>query len=229
MIRCLCCGEKSTGYGRDWFCDNCETLYVPFDPAKCVSQYGEEYKAEYLRREKSNTNGPLQFTRWKLVQSHVQKGKILDMGCGVGAFLKKTPPNFMSFGIEINGLEVEHCKGQKLSVSNSIPVEEFDAITFWDVLEHFPDLNFIHNLKETFLKPGGFIFITVPNFTRELLPTIIAWKHYKPNEHIHCFSEKSIDAFCDKFGFKYISKNYEESVVRGDHKSIASYVIQNLG
>lgn len=227
-VRCQCCGEQTNGCGGDWYCQNCETLYVPFDPTKLVSQYGEDYKEEYLRRESLNSNGPLQLTRWRMVASHVPRGKILDMGCGVGAFLKAAPRSYMGFGVEINSTEVEHCRQQGLNVSADIPVEEFDAITFWDVLEHFPDLNFIHNLKGTFLKKGGFVFITVPNFTPELLTTIKEWKHYKPNEHIHCFSEKSIAAFCEKFGFQYIRQSFDESAIRQPYKSIASYVIQNL-
>lgn len=228
-MRCQCCNNKVQGVNGDWYCDHCETLYVPFDPASLVSQYDEEYKDEYLRRENLNANGPIQMTRWRLVQSYVPSGKILDMGCGVGAFLKKTPQNFMSFGVEINPLEVEHCKSQGLNVSSDMPIHEFDAITFWDVLEHFPDLNFIFNLKQTFLKKNGHVFITVPNFEARMLPRIKEWKHYKPNEHIHCFSENSIVAFCEKYGFQYLACNFDESSIRQPYKSIATYVIQNRG
>ena len=47
----------------------------------------------------------------------------------------------------------------------SLPVKSFDAITMWHVLEHVHELhNYIKKIKEL-LKPGGKLFIAVPNYT----------------------------------------------------------------
>lgn len=224
---CQCCENEMSLVDGDWFCDNCETLYVPYDSTLLISQYGEDYKNEYLRRENLEENGVLQDIRWGFVQKFISGGSVLDMGCGVGAFLKQSPPAFSACGVEVNLTEIDHCRQQGLNVSAEIPRCKFDAITFWDVLEHFPDMTILNDLKSHMFSHTH-VFITVPNFGKTLLEQVKTWKHYKPNEHIFCFSPHSIRCLCEKFGYEFVSQNFDESRVRGDYSSIATYAIRPI-
>jgi len=74
----------------------------------------------------------------------MNSGSILDIGCGVGAFMQKCPPKYSIFGQEINSTCVEYCLSQGLDVKEDLPYgQKFDAITMFDVLEHFDDLSII--------------------------------------------------------------------------------------
>jgi 2-polyprenyl-3-methyl-5-hydroxy-6-metoxy-1,4-benzoquinol methylase len=103
-----------------------------------------------------------------LINSESQRGKILDIGAGVGDFLSVAKKD----GWEIIGVEpsekakaIAKNKGVAFVESlNDLENNSFDVITMWHVLEHVPDLeNQIKELKRL-IKPSGTIFIAVPNF-----------------------------------------------------------------
>lgn len=103
-----------------------------------------------------------------LINSESQRGKILDIGAGVGDFLSVAKKD----GWEIIGVEpsekakaIAKNKGVTFVESlNDLENNSFDVITMWHVLEHVPDLeNQIKDLKRL-IKPSGTIIIAVPNF-----------------------------------------------------------------
>ena len=104
----------------------------------------------------------------KLINSQSEKGKILDIGAGVGDFLADAKNDgWETFGTEPSdkAKAIAIKKGVSF-VDNLSQLENnsFDIITMWHVLEHVPDLeNQISELKRL-LKPNGTILIAVPNF-----------------------------------------------------------------
>lgn len=104
----------------------------------------------------------------KLINSQSQKGRVLDIGAGVGDFLLVCKNNgWESIGIEPSdkAKTIAKNKGvifvEKLS---DLEDNSFDVITMWHVLEHVPDLeNQIKELKRL-IKPNGTVIIAVPNF-----------------------------------------------------------------
>jgi len=229
-MKCQCCDAECIKKRPDfhspfnWYCKKCTTLHVPlYDP----DIYDKDYRDDYLQRLNSPTNEPIQRIRWNLVKSQLNGGIVLDIGCGVGAFLRACPSDFSVVGQEINPTCVEYCQGDKLKVSTELPEQQFDAITMFDVLEHFPQLDSLNTIKNL-LAPNGYLFITVPNFTKDLLDDIKNWKHYKPYEHIHLFSVESIKAIASKYGFQYLSTNWDESEIRKPHRSISSHILRAI-
>ena len=104
----------------------------------------------------------------KLINSQSEKGRILDIGAGVGDFLSVAKKD----GWETIGIEPSE-KAKTIAIKKGVSFVEsivelennsFDVITMWHVLEHVPDLeNKIAELKRL-LKPNGTILIAVPNF-----------------------------------------------------------------
>ena len=104
----------------------------------------------------------------KLINSQSQKGKILDIGTGVGDFLAVAKKD----GWEVFGTEPSE-KAKTIAKTKGVPFVEnlselenhsFDIITMWHVLEHVPDLeNQIKELKRL-LKTDGTLIVAVPNF-----------------------------------------------------------------
>ena len=104
----------------------------------------------------------------KLINSESQKGRILDIGAGVGDFLSVCKNDgWDTIGIEPSDKAKTIAKSKGVSfVENVSELESnsFDVITMWHVLEHVPDLeNQIRELKRL-IKFNGTIIIAVPNF-----------------------------------------------------------------
>lgn len=104
----------------------------------------------------------------KLINSQSKKGRILDIGAGVGDFLAIAQNDgWQAFGIEPSDKAKAIAIKKGVSFVDDLSELEnnsFDVITMWHVLEHVPDLeNQILQLKGL-LKSNGTILIAVPNF-----------------------------------------------------------------
>ncbi|MEK7073870.1 MAG: class I SAM-dependent methyltransferase [Patescibacteria group bacterium] len=110
----------------------------------------------------------------KLIEQYYRGGKLLDVGCGTGYFLKYVKDrnnNWKVFGIEPSSLLRSVAqKNTKITIKTGtlrrIPYGDnyFNVITCFDVLEHSKDLN--ENLYEIrrVLKPGGLLLVQAPNY-----------------------------------------------------------------
>lgn len=104
----------------------------------------------------------------RLINSQSSKGRILDIGAGVGDFLSVAKNDgWETIGIEPSDKAKTIARNKGVSfVENLSELESnsFDVITMWHVLEHVPDLeNQIKELKRL-IKPNGTVIIAVPNF-----------------------------------------------------------------
>ncbi len=133
----------------------------------------------------------------KLINAQSPKGRILDIGAGVGDFLQVVKNNgWQTIGIEPSEKAKTIAKTKGVSfVENLSELEDnsFDIITMWHVLEHVPDLeNQIKELKRL-VKPSGTILIAVPNFKSfDALHYGKYWAAYDVPIHLWHFSKKAI-------------------------------------
>lgn len=147
-----------------------------------------------------------------LVSSVTEKkiGKILDVGCGTGAFLHTMKIS----GWNITGLEPDENARKKaieLYDVHSLPANDFynlpdhsfDAITLWHVLEHVHDLHGYMKKLKNLLVPNGKLFIAVPNYTsydaqfyKEF------WAAYDVPRHLYHFSPQAMKSLWNEHGLK---------------------------
>jgi 2-polyprenyl-3-methyl-5-hydroxy-6-metoxy-1,4-benzoquinol methylase len=100
------------------------------------------------------------------------QANVLEVGCGVGAFLKRLQLEKQSHavGIELNGDAARKAIQNGFNVS-SLKVEEyskthevcFDVICAFQVLEHITDIRLFLNHLIKILKVGGYLIMAVPN------------------------------------------------------------------
>lgn len=137
---------------------------------------------------------------------------LLDVGCASGVFLSKAlDTGWQVFGIEPS--EVLYREALERIGSRGVVVSEifenmdfgelrFDAITLWDVLEHVVDpLNFMQRCHDL-LKPGGYLFLNVPDidsFEARFLGT--RWPLLLP-EHLNYFNRRSLKLGAEKSGLQ---------------------------
>ena len=110
--------------------------------------------------------------RFTLMRRHVQlEGKrILDAGCGVGAFvqhLREFTPDVQGFDIERESVlrGIEEVPGLSVAVAEHLPYRDgaFDVILMHEVLEHVDDdLESLREMRRV-LAPGGQLVVFCPN------------------------------------------------------------------
>ncbi len=150
--------------------------------------------------------------RWKrnLIQQEFKTGRILDVGCGAGIFLNAMKRK----GWEINGTEpsaiarenAERLLQQPVFQSLEVlPEKKFDVITLWHVLEHIADLPVTMQQIKRLLKPGGVLYIGLPNYNSFDAQKYGAyWAGYDVPRHLWHFNTQSMTAFLKKQDYTLI-------------------------
>jgi len=147
--------------------------------------------------------------------------QLLDVGCGAGMFVRTAlDGGWDSYGVEPSSYASEIAKrnlGYRVHTgflhSSAFDTISFDVITLWYVLEHVPDpMNILaHSYK--LLRPGGTIFIAVPNaryilLRRRLLQVLTGTPgSVHAHEHLYHYTSRTLKAFLDKVGFEFISEH----------------------
>ena len=161
------------------------------------------------------------------------QGKLLDVGCGNGVFLKKMEQlGWQGHGVEFDPNSVKRAKNIGLDVlARSLehakyPSDTFDLVTMIHVIEHLPQPDF--TLQECFrvLKPGGRIMVVTPN-TRSLGHQRFkqAWRGLETPRHLYLFSGQSLATMIEASGFKL---TIEKTIARtAKSMYLASLDIQN--
>jgi 2-polyprenyl-3-methyl-5-hydroxy-6-metoxy-1,4-benzoquinol methylase len=137
------------------------------------------------------------------------KGKILDIGAGVGDFLATAHQNgWGTIGVEPNpkAREIAEKKGVLfVDKTENLLDNSFDIITMWHVLEHVPDLEIQLNELKRLLKPNGHIIIAVPNFKSfDAKYYKEYWAAYDVPIHFWHFSKTAIKLIFEKKNIKFI-------------------------
>lgn len=152
-----------------------------------------------------------------------RSGRLLDMGCGLGFFLKRIEAysSWETYGCEISPAAVRYAH-KTLGLDNvvcsrlediNLPQNTFDLITIWDVIEHIlrpdPLLRRCHSL----LKEGGICFMRTPNISiqlprarlkkmlRGIQPGLI---YLQARDHLHHYSMSSIRKLLMRNGFSRV-------------------------
>jgi SAM-dependent methyltransferase len=108
-----------------------------------------------------------------MIRKYKISGKALDIGCAYGYLADYLSRHgFSSTGCDISEYALQvasgmfpHVKTFRADIDNgfSLPEEEFDVITAFEVLEHCRNLDNIAEKVARSLRPGGVFLISVPD------------------------------------------------------------------
>ena len=130
---------------------------------------------------------------------------ILDIGCDKGYFLDEARRfGFLVKGVEPSQSARQYCSRIQIDVSSTLEEvhDSFNAITMWHVLEHFPDPNTLLQEISKHLKPGGFVFVRVPNFSNIWCKIFGKfWIWFQPQNHYFHYSPASLRTLFLQNGF----------------------------
>jgi len=149
----------------------------------------------------------LQFARQR------QLSRVMDIGCGAGAFLDAAvQAGLQACGLELNPQAAAVCRSKGHEVHSCLmsdfasraTEERFDLVTAFQVLEHVPDpLQFIAQAARL-LKPFGYLAIAVPN-ERGVHAICSLDPHLWPPHHISRWRIQDLQGLAKKCHLEVIS------------------------
>ncbi len=204
-------------------CNQCSSAFtqdIP-EPEAIGAYYASENYISHSNTQKGFINRMYHLVRTrtllakrKMLQQFtgMDKGNVLDIGCGTGAFLH----SMQQAGWQITGLEPDdraRKNAKQLFNIDTLPSHEifnlpqnsFDAITMWHVLEHVHQLHeYIKQIKNL-LTSNGRLFVAVPNYTSyDAAVYQQYWAAYDVPRHLYHFSPAGIKALMKQHGLEVI-------------------------
>lgn len=202
-------------------CADCTLRFTQDVPAE--DHIGPYYKSEnyisHTATKKGLINNLYHAVRKRTIQrkrqlitklTGVTAGALMDIGAGTGTFAAE----MKAHGWQVTGLEPDDT-ARKVAYDmhgvQLLPPDElekaapgsFDAITMWHVLEHVHALQHYMQRLKVLLKPGGKLFIAVPNYTSaDAVKYGKDWAAYDVPRHLYHFSPKSMQALLERNGLK---------------------------
>lgn len=209
IVQCCCCDVIQTLEHHDSVSPDYVNLDVDKIDAGRIWCQGQHKLRAYHQWWKSAR---------KLMGTIEHNAKVLDIGCGTGGFLRfARDKGFTVFGFDASCAQVEYAKKDFPNVRQAISPTKyleqinqldlrFDFVVLWDVLEHIRNpLQFLKEVK-FILRPGGFLFASVPNGHAMLLKHhIYSFIHkpfsFHPWEHVFYYSPSSLAHYLNKSGY----------------------------
>lgn len=165
--------------------------------------------SEYLANERLFKN--IFRKRFKLIARYLKGGCVLDIGCSNGVFLDLfREAKFKTWGVEPSKtVRSAKQKGHKVIATTfelaKLPSNYFDLVTMNHVLEHMDSPEKILLKVNHVLKPGGVLFVDVPNaggLGAKLLGRY--WPYRLPKEHKHQFTRANLLNLLRVAGFEVV-------------------------
>ncbi len=149
------------------------------------------------------------------IPPHLQRGRVLDIGCSFGLFLKTAKDR----GYDVEGLELNEKAGRmaeekfgirvqpRLLEDCRFPDQHFDIVSMFGVIEHLPKPVEVIREVHRILKPGGMFIGRCPNVA-SLVCMILRGeaRTFTGRVHLSYFSEKTLHELLEKrIGFREVA------------------------
>ena len=202
-------------------CKKCSFLFT--NPRPDRNEIGKYYESQNYISHHSSGNDLMSIVyrlvrKWNIkkkfiIISTLSNGKnLLDIGCGSGELLQY----FNSHGWNTMGIEPNNT-ARKIAVEQNnvnafpegqleeMPDASFDVISLWHVLEHISDLHKRMAEIRRLIKPGGTIFIAVPNASSYDAKYYNSfWAAFDVPRHLYHFTRETISLLVSNYQFEMI-------------------------
>ncbi|MFO0981650.1 MAG: class I SAM-dependent methyltransferase [Planctomycetota bacterium] len=248
-LPCLLCGatEPRTMFTEPPYrivkCTGCGLVYtLPRLPAETIAQM---YQVDYWQSAQAKDFGYTDYVRDRelylrtyrmrrklILKYHPQPGRVLDVGCAAGYFLKTMHEiGWQTTGVELSAHMAHYARTemalpdvrQGMLEAQELEPQSFDVITFWDVIEHLEDPRPALRHAAGLLKPDGIIVIETQNvdswFARIMGKR---WQHYKYEEHLYHFSPATLPRLLAASGLQQV----ESSARRGGKRVSVEFIME---
>ena len=204
-------------------CTHCGLMFL--SPRPVPAAIGAYYPPTYSAYRPAVEDEGFFLMRWmrqrklarkrQLVERYAgrQSGRVLDVGCATGLFLHEmTLGGWQAAGVELTPEAAEYARKRfGLDVFTGMLLEaplapaSFDAMTFWDVMEHTYSPSAELARAAELVKPGGLLALHVPNWNSvDRLLFGPFWAGLDPPRHLYVFTRPTLTALLERAGFRPI-------------------------
>lgn len=194
-------------------CRQCGGYFL--SPRVRESRIGEFYPEAYLPYLANRDPGLIAAVfglgprRRRIVERFVRRGRVLDVGCGNGEFLRACDAGaWERYAVDVK---------RHLPPDAAIPFHEgafdhapppfpaMDAITLWHVFEHLYHPAAALANAAALLKPEGVLFLAIPALRCLERPVFgRSWMGWDPPRHIATYSGAGIAELAGRAGFRIV-------------------------
>lgn len=252
LDKCVLCGSKDIYHYHTaadnikiFRCNNCDVQFM--NP-----RYSDEYLADYYShytKDEPQWEEPLLYCHdyyLSLVEKYADKGTMLDFGSGKGYMLISA----IKRGWKAEGYDVDKEWNDTLSKKLGVEIKsgdflnlewnmKFDLVTMHHVIEHLKDPGKVVNKINGLLKPGGILFIVLPNinsrsaiFKKTLEKAGVRKKnigaYYDTGHHLFYFTPKSLKNFLQGRGFEVLTSKSGHAA-RPNQSKLKRFYMRNIG
>ena len=234
---------------RYFACETCDFVFST--PARNVNlehalaDFEPSY-LQYLAEDPRDAKNFAALIRWISRFCNLQRGKVLDLGCGSGKLVR----HLHARGVDIQGLEgsralYEHFLADDPrflygTVEETLDgvYDEFEVVLALDVIEHVPTPVETLAAVSRLLKPGGWLFVTTPD-TGSIPARLLGRRwHFFHEYHLSYWTRQTLTAAAARHAFavryfghrwRYHSAGYAlsylyERILRRQSPSLFRYV-----
>jgi 2-polyprenyl-3-methyl-5-hydroxy-6-metoxy-1,4-benzoquinol methylase len=182
--------DPETYYTAEYFSGGRSDGYSDYRRAETVLRREFAHSVDFIRRFRG-------------------EGRLLDLGCAYGFFLKEAQHHFNAVGIELAEDAAQACRQAGLHVlsgvadeANLAQIGEVDVITMFDVIEHLPQPRETLALCYEHLEPNGVLVITTGDFASLAARYAGAkWRLMTPPQHLWFFTGESLRRMATQLGY----------------------------
>jgi len=191
------------------------------DPDELLDTYRQVKDPLYLK-EKGGREHTFRRSLQDL-QAFIQPpGELLDVGCYTGAFMEIAAAE----GWEVSGVELSSWAAAIAREAEfgsvyegtleeiAFPLNSFDVVTLWDVIEHLPQPATMLNEIAAIQPPGGILALST--YLINSLPARILGKHYPffMDMHLVHFSRDTLEQILREHGYEILSIMPHKRIIR---------------
>jgi 2-polyprenyl-3-methyl-5-hydroxy-6-metoxy-1,4-benzoquinol methylase len=181
-----------------------------------INPTAEQLENHYKGYGRNDYLSPITIKRYHEIldafESVRKTNRILDVGCGIGYFLDVAKSRgWEVYGTEYTDSAVKICESKGITMHGgplnpqNYPLESFDVITSFEVIEHINTPNEELGRIFSLLRKGGYFYVTTPNFNSLLRYylgpkyNVIGWP-----EHLSYYTPKTLTTLMLDHGFKKV-------------------------
>jgi SAM-dependent methyltransferase len=199
-------------------CRRCRTIYADPRPAREARRrlMGDDFGLSADALDMAERRTPAMAAEAAAIKALVPSGRLLDVGCGVGALLSHfAGPGWERYGVEVAASAAAYATTAQQSTVHvgtllDAPFAEhfFDVITFIDVLYYSDDPPRELAAARRLLRPGGVLAIEVSGLSYQVMrsrgPLCLVvdgrWSRLHPDTHSYWFSPAAIFTMLEHAG-----------------------------
>lgn len=172
-------------------------------------RFDESYHENPLYREMENSQRNR--ARLELIRENTDSGRLLEIGCGKGGFLRLAEAHFDVEGVDISDYAIESSRahfGSRVRVANivedDLPAASYDVIAVFNILEHLRMPGPVIEKLAAALKPGGLLVGSVPNNNSLVGGVVTQIGNFFDRTHVATYTPEKWRALFQAGGFQQI-------------------------